>query len=206
VILNRLTGKELFLLDDEVLSNCLLFVMATDGNFLKPLRAFKRRRLYANLLKDSVVPLGTGAFLRDGDVADLRRIHSEKSGLVATLITTPFNLSDPAGLCVGLKEPTKLNSEVTDNGEVSCPCPATGTRGVSMDENELYNTMIRSLDSCGWEKVIVNFKTTLPIAHNKLAAVKKWPYFLTENILGFSEGKFVMDDLADFVELIAAER
>ena len=59
--------------------------------------------------------------------------------------------------------------------------------------------MIHSLDSCGWEKVIVNFNTIIPIAHNKLCALTRSPRFIFENVLGFSEGRFVMDHAVEFL-------
>ena len=46
--------------------------MATNEEFLMPLRQFKQRRLYANLRRDSVVPLGTAAFLPKGQVKVLK--------------------------------------------------------------------------------------------------------------------------------------
>lgn len=81
------SGEELFAFDASSLHSSLVFAMATEDEFLAPLRAFKARRLYANLDNDFVVPLGTAAFLDRDEVLRLRQTFSASSGIVHTIIT-----------------------------------------------------------------------------------------------------------------------
>jgi len=84
------TGEELFLLDSRKIADgnrsrgtdALLFHMATDRQFLDPLRSFRRRRLFANLNADFVVPLGTAAFLSKSIVALYRQKYASSYGIV----------------------------------------------------------------------------------------------------------------------------
>jgi hypothetical protein len=47
------TGRDLFLTDEDP----LLYTMSTDEEYLRPLRAFTSRKLYAALSNDFMVPL-----------------------------------------------------------------------------------------------------------------------------------------------------
>lgn len=84
------TGEELFLLDSRKIADgnrsrgtdALLFHMATDRQFLDPLRSFRRRRLFANLNADFVVPLGTAAFLSKSIVTLYRQKYASSYGIV----------------------------------------------------------------------------------------------------------------------------
>jgi pimeloyl-ACP methyl ester carboxylesterase len=78
----RSSGDDLFLLDAPRFPECLVYQMACAEDFLAPLRAFKRRRLYANLDNDFVVPLGTAAMLSVEEVQRLRADHGSKKGIV----------------------------------------------------------------------------------------------------------------------------
>ena len=75
------TGRSVFGFDgDDNGGKTLLYQMATEEKFLIPLRSFSNRRLYANLQKDFVVPLGTAAFLHNDAVHDLRKSYGSESG------------------------------------------------------------------------------------------------------------------------------
>jgi hypothetical protein len=84
------TGEELFLMDSRKIADgnrsrgtdALLFHMATDRQFLDPLRSFRRRRLFANLNADFVVPLGTAAFLSKSIVTLYRQKYASSYGIV----------------------------------------------------------------------------------------------------------------------------
>ena len=151
----------------------LLYAMATDDKFLLPLRAFTSRRLYANLQKDFVVPLGTAAFLSSEAVAALRSQHLKEEGIVAILRTGDGDSdNDAAG--------HGLRSGV---GDTDGSCAAASDA----------HAMIASLDSVGWEKVVVNFpRSVLPLAHNKICALSRQPTWLYHRVLGFDEGSYVM--------------
>jgi hypothetical protein len=165
------TGKDVFAMDgDDMLDRkTLLYKMATEDNFLKPLRSFASRRLYANLNRDLVVPIGTAAFVHAEEVPRLRKLHSEKKGIVKVINTTQQ--------CDVEDEPTRKKL----------------SHGHAVDE------MIHSLDSLGWEKVIVNFPGILPLAHNKICALSRKPEWLYSGLLGFDEGQFVMNDAAEWL-------
>lgn len=83
------TGRDIFSMEDKnIEEETLLFKMATNEAFLSPLRCFLDRRLYANLNRDFVVPLGTAAFMDKASVENLRKVHDGKSGIV-TVLKTP---------------------------------------------------------------------------------------------------------------------
>ena len=58
--------------------------------------------------------------------------------------------------------------------------------------------MRRSLNAIGWEKVLVNFGTMLPLAHLQICANERWPDFLT-GLLGVGAGREIMDDSAAYL-------
>jgi hypothetical protein len=93
------TGRDIFSIQEEYdgkePKETLLSRMATEETFLSPLRSFSSRRLYANLQKDFVVPLGTAAFMDDFSVKKLREKHGRTSGIVSLLKTDKIeNTSD----------------------------------------------------------------------------------------------------------------
>ena len=161
------TGKDLMLNDapGRVVENSLLYGMATDSSFLLPLRAFKRRRLYANVDKDFAVPLATAAFLFPEVTEAARKRFANEYGIVA--------------------EWTKSDTEALHESHEHVARTPTGSAIASM---------IRGLDSCDWEKVLVHFDTLLPTAHNKISALQRGPQWMS-TMLGFSEGEYVMDHM-----------
>eukprot|EP01035_Chromulina_nebulosa_P017317 gene17317-22858_t len=155
------TGNELFLSDNNNITSTLLYEMATSNDYLKPLQSFYKRRLYANLQNDFMVPLGTAAILPDDTVKKFRTSYSNNKGIVRI-----------------------FSSLHSDN-----------TCGSNSDH---LNEMINSLNNIGWEKVIVSFPGFIPMAHNKIAAVEKFPNTL-DKLLGFPEGQFVMDNASEWL-------
>lgn len=162
------TGEELFLLDSRGVADgssssrsrsssgtdALLFHMATDRQFLDPLRSFKRRRLFANLNADFVVPLGTAAFLSTSLVVLYRQRYASSYGIVHV-----------------------LNSDAVSSQSSNNESPVTYNR------DDLIAAMRAGLDSMQWEKVLVHFDSVIPIAHNKLAAVTKFTAWM-DSMLG----------------------
>ena len=159
------TGKDIFRIKDEDCSEeeILLFRMATEESFLTPLRSFSERRLYANLRRDFVVPLGTAAFMDNALVQNLRDEHSEKSGIVS-VIRIPCNVNN-------------------------------GAYGSFSHTDQ----MIAGLNDLGWEKIIVHFPGLIPLAHNQICALNKYPKWLFDDILGFNAGEFVMMDAKNWL-------
>jgi hypothetical protein len=88
----------MFAFDTPLLSRSLLYRMATSEDFLLPLRAFKHRRLYANLHNDFVVPLGTAGIFSADEVTKLRRKYRATRGIVATLQQEPTSILSSSDL------------------------------------------------------------------------------------------------------------
>ena len=157
------SGKHVFLADREngKLSQSLLYKMATSDIYLNPLKAFSKRRLYANLVNDFVVPCEISSLLSHDECTNLRRKNQFTSGIVAVL---------------------SENNRAAINSDI-----------------DSFHYMLSSLDNIGWSKVIVNFPGVLPIAHNKICALQRFPLFFYDKLMGTSEGKHVMNDAAAFL-------
>jgi Putative serine esterase (DUF676) len=167
------TGRDIFSMEDKnIEEETLLFKMATNEAYLSPLRCFSDRRLYANLNRDFVVPLGTAAFMDKASVDNLRKVHNGESGIVTVL-------KIPA---------TSPNTLISTDENGNC-----------REEEESTDTMIGRLNDLGWDKVIVNFPGVLPIAHNKICALSREPKWLYETVLGFNAGQFVMKDANEWL-------
>eukprot|EP00981_Chlorochromonas_danica_P006933 scaffold1507_cov158-Ochromonas_danica.AAC.2 len=163
--------KNLFGMDGMGFNHSLIFDMATSRVFLDPLKAFRHRRLYANIENDLVVPLGTAAILPEDVVRGIRRRHHEDVGIVAILKT---------------HEDENLYS--------------TPSLKRKKKEEHLLRTMITGLNEVGWEKVLVHFPGQFPTAHNKICAMTKFGP-LIDQLLGFEEGRPIMKDaVAWFLE------
>ena len=245
------SGRGVFGFDgDDNGGKTLLYQMATEEKFLIPLRSFSNRRLYANLQKDFVVPLGTAAFLHNDAVNDLRKSYGSQSGrnllvnqpsadvvtclhtLLLSHILPSLTLShnfNPAyasstsvSLCVDISQfspsdvlPGIVSILRTGNGvvvndlntESDSSCEENNHHSSSQSSSSSKqsthkdtNTMITTLDSLGWEKVVVNFpRSILPLAHNKICALTRSPTWLYHNVLGFNEGKFVMENATSWL-------
>ena len=163
------TGRDMFMLDEGNMKHSILYKLATEDQYLLPLKAFKYRRLYANLQNDFMVSLPTASVMAPEDVVNLRNTYKDTYGIVTTLHTTVATINSG------------------NEGDLS-----------SSDTSTLLSTMRSNLNSLGWSKVIVNFKGIFPMAHNKIAAVTKFPLFFW-NMFNFHEGSFVMEDLAQFL-------
>lgn len=164
------TGKDIFgFADDDSDDESLLFRMATESIFLAPLGSFEDRRLYGNLRRDLVVPLGTAAFVDNQTVQELRRKYSTQSGIVYVE-----------------KTPIYYEGESHE-----------GTHLINNEDRT--TAMIDCLDNLGWEKIVVNFPGFLPLAHNQICALHRRPKWLFGNLLGFANGQFVMDDACSWL-------
>lgn len=174
------TGMDLFVHDPNLLEgDSLVYRMSTSEEFLNPLRTFQRKRVYANLAQDLMVPLGTAAFLSASDVKFLRKNFSARTGVVHTMVTKSSDPSTVESDCAADKEAE------TETCAAMLP----------------VDKMRRALDACGWEKVIVSFKGLygfLPMAHNQIAAVSKFGTVI-DGLLGFHEGRYVMKHAADWL-------
>jgi hypothetical protein len=161
------SGGELFGMDSELVEKRLLHMMGTKEMYLAPLRAFRSRRLYANIDNDFVVPLGTAAFVPKVEVARLRLSTQNRYGINAMV------------------DAYDTESAFRD--------------GVLKDEDRFNMDMIQGLNSMSWQKLLVRFPGFWPDAHNKICAMTKYTPFIDE-LLGFPQGRFVMDDAANWFD------
>ena len=184
----------------------LIYRMATEEVFLAPLRSFKKRRALANLKSDVFVPLGTAAMLSHDTVRQLRTEHGSREGVVAILNTTTIHVNSEVPEVVlhtshvqtqtntkhdATNEPvsTALNQSEPDNNSSSNTKSNCQSNITPLDEMRI------SLDSCGWEKVIVHFKVFIPLAHNQIAALTKFSHYI-DKLFGFHDGRHIMDEAA----------
>jgi hypothetical protein len=81
---NRLVNTAWGTLKDlaDTREGSLLHTMGTRPEYVESLRRFQKRRLYANLNRDFVVPFGTAAFIKPTDVWGLRAKHLANFGIV----------------------------------------------------------------------------------------------------------------------------
>ena len=129
-----------------------------DSAYGTALRRFRKRRLYANLVGDFMVPFGTAA-IEGGEygagIGDGR--------LARRFVNRPDASYRDESVCKG---------EASGVG-VICEQRATIAGGEAGD----YEEMMRSgLSTVSWEKVGVGFKgatTFTPLAHNKLPALRR---------------------------------
>lgn len=161
------TGKELLLEEEDD----LLHQMGCNESFLAPLRAFRERRLYANLASDFMVPLGTAAFLEDHEVAGLRAQYSQSSGIVSVIDHRPTT-SDWASEGCGSDSGDKVQQM------------RIGLNSMSWSKHVVSFSMAFLF---------------LPLAHNMIAALRKSPEWFFVKFLGTGEGDYIMEHAADWL-------
>lgn len=79
--------------------------------------------------------------------------------------------------------------------EMVSPATPHSPAGVDSGDSAVVEDMIRGLDACGWTKCIAHFDSSLPLAHQKISALRRGPEWVSD-VLGFSEGKYVMNHAA----------
>eukprot|EP01040_Poterioochromonas_malhamensis_P004005 gene4005-4284_t len=171
------SGKDLFGTDKASFNQSLVYRLATDNSFLKPLQSFSRLRLYANVHLDFMVPLGTAAILPHKTVEEIRHKHRQHTGIVETLHPNNLHISS--------------SESMWDDKEQVC---ANGDK----EEEVAYRHMISSLNRLPWEKVLVRFSGTLPNAHNKICAMTKFGKPI-DQVLGYDEGQYVIDHAVEWI-------
>ncbi len=219
------TGAEVFLLDRTTLggdsansdenasiTQSLLYAMATSPQFLAPLRMFSRRRLYANLDNDFLVNPSTGAFLGEELLRSLRQeyVYNARQESAAggggggggDDDDDDDLLGSGGERCAFFHSPS---SSSTRNIVAACNSTATQldvSASKPSKREDAYSLMRQGLNSLGWEKFVVLFPSRfpyLPLAHNQLPALRKFPDVLFSRVLGCSEGEGVMDHALDFL-------
>ena len=173
----------------------LLLRMSTGARHLAALRAFRRRRLYANLFGDFMVPCGTAAILGEGGgtgrrwgagigdaskerAAELMRRCDRRS---RAFVDEAVLRGEASGIGLVYEEPR--SDEMGTGGDVEA-------------------AMSRALNACGWSKVFCAWQSAaiLPLAHNKLPALRRegWRRGF-EVIERAGEGRVVMEHASRFL-------
>ncbi|CAB1120484.1 unnamed protein product [Ectocarpus sp. CCAP 1310/34] len=216
--------------------NSLLYNMATTEDFLRPLKAFRWRRAYANRRGDFMVPYGTAAFVEpdEGDGSDAspsgrddaktgeeeqeqdvsesdavvsRGVSSPPDGAAASLAagTESFTFADR---WLGAKNAAIVGvSRVPAAGAAAAAAARSDTDsgmgdragGANKEEaharKSMEEEMAAGLNSCGWEKVSVDFGGVAPFSHNKICALSRTA--ITTALYG--SGRSVVDHAAAFL-------
>lgn len=224
VVVAGRTAQDLLLQDGESPADSLLVEMAYEGGrYHSALRAFDRRRLYANLKGDFMVPFGTASIELDasgggtgsggdGDrwgagIGDAARAAAfARGGEGCTFYDEAVLTGRSSGICAVRTAPQPQPSPAQPREEESER--QAHARLASTDPEE---AMRRALERCGWSKVACSWRsatTAAPIAHNKLPALRRegWRRGF-EAIEGADEGRPVMVHAAGYLlgKLEAAE-
>ena len=169
------TADDLLLRDEGAL---LQQMAERGGRYGEALRAFGRRRLYANLRGDFMVPFGTAALESawGAGVGDGRRAEE-----LARLLLRPTGgqRAGEGAAAAGVDE-AALSGRA--DGLALVRQPGEGLLGPDGPEEWAdggggpEDRMATELRSAGWSRVAVSFRsatTALPMAHNKLPALKR---------------------------------
>eukprot|EP00903_Cladosiphon_okamuranus_P019438 g17873.t1 len=215
--------------------SALVYRMGTSEEFLRPLRAFRRRRAYANRHGDFMVPYGTAAFVEpnEGDGAEAAVSKGGGGGDVAApglqvsagadagtggevtasaasapaVGTESFTIADRLlgaknGAIVGFSRvgpaapgPTKVEIGEQGTGGSASREAAAGSDDSKGRRRSMEEEMAAGLNSCGWDKVSVDFGSLAPFSHNKICALSRTR--ITTALYG--SGKSVVDHAADFL-------
>ena len=130
---------------DLALRNDLVYNMAVDDAYTRPLSLFAARRAYANVAGDFLVPLATAAF-------------------IPTAEARPELAPAPAGAPDGVG---RIAGQLT-TASATCAGPAAAPRDSAGDSTAMEVAMASSLDALGWTKVFVEFPGQIvPLSHSE---------------------------------------
>mmetsp|Transcript_17839 Transcript_17839/g.43097 ORF Transcript_17839/g.43097 Transcript_17839/m.43097 type:complete len:456 (+) Transcript_17839:171-1538(+) len=157
----------------------LLEAMAISPLFLQGVRTFKRRRAYANLEGDFLVPFGTAAF----HVVPNR----PGWGLLEGSLSNAF-----------VQNASPLNRAGSSPIECEMVLPPRDFPAPPVIDSAAAR-MAASLDACGWSKIGVRFRGPFPLSHNKMVALEGGGLFRDPVRWIWVEGRGVMDSLAEYI-------
>ena len=176
----------------------VLMTMASAGSpYIRALRAFRQRRAYANVRGDFMVPFGTAAF-EDPDVWGAGCFDASRVAEFARRGSGQISFADPAVLD-GSADGIGAIRDVPGRTDENMVAPTHNDGREGREEAR----MRRELESCGWTKVGVSFRTAgtfSPVAHNRLAALRRagWRRVFAW-IERAHEGRPVMEHCAQFL-------
>mmetsp|Transcript_8450 Transcript_8450/g.11000 ORF Transcript_8450/g.11000 Transcript_8450/m.11000 type:complete len:480 (-) Transcript_8450:331-1770(-) len=185
------TGKDLFLRDSK--TDPLLLKMASTPEFLGPLLQFQRRRAYANVKGDFMVPFGTAAFAPTGGSFDEIVLPSNPSQQ-RSLNLVPFKRRGNFAP-FGRRQKEKIIWEYRTKRSFDYKRQVPEVGDIGRKGRNLEVVMAENLDSCGWSKVGVDFGGLLPFSHNMICALSRNQ--MTTKI--FKTGQPVMDHAAEYI-------
>jgi hypothetical protein len=149
-------------------STPLLLRMGTEEAFLAPLRAFRSRHVYANAINDFLVAYETAAIALDG-------LPSRK----ALLAAGRSNGNKPRVLFTQTRPPLGASPAA----DVASPS-AGRSSGPPHSVRGWQAAMARGLASMSWIETTVAFPGLLPLAHNRIVALRRDPLLTWVNACG----------------------
>lgn len=180
-----LTAEELLLCDDPD-KPLLLRMSSPSSHYGKALKAFRRRRLYANIKGDFLVPFGTAA------------IEGGRWGAGVYDARHADDFLQPADGLVFV-EPRVWAGEVDGIAAVR----EAGVSDAGGGGGPVQEAMVAGLNTCSWSKVAVSFRgasTALPVAHNRLPALRRDGWRKAFSVLEKTHlGVPIMSDVARYV-------
>lgn len=164
-----LTAVELLLRDGG--GEPLLLEMARPGGrHDTALRAFRRRRLYANLRGDAMVPFGTAAI--EGDGAWGAGCRDEALADAFARLRAPVRFMDER-VASGEADGVAVIAETL---RLDADAAAAAVQTALRQRTAFEAAMTTGLNSAGWSKVAVAFRsagTWTPVAHNRLSSLRR---------------------------------
>jgi len=218
---NGQTGIDLFLGDNSRLEQTLVFKMGSDPKFLNPLKAFINRRMYANIVNDFLVPLGTAAVMtkdEEGAIIEesLKNVASCGDPSFVKLIkvdpnpeinhATTTDLSSKAHSAHGTE---KTYQRCVNKKDLVATTSSRSSHDYHTEERESVNDInrleqiVHHINALGWEKHLVYFPDILPFAHNRICALESnrlLKRIFAVELMRSCQGQFVMDHIAEWIK------
>ena len=139
----------------------LLLRMGTEEPFLAPLRAFRSRHLYANAINDLLVAYETAAIALEG-------LPSRKA-----LLAAGPRKGKPRVLFTQTRPP------------LDATAPLAGSAAAPQHSVRAWQAaMARGLATMSWTETTVAFPGLLPLAHNRIVALRRDPLLTWVNACG----------------------
>jgi pimeloyl-ACP methyl ester carboxylesterase len=164
----------------------LLLRMGTDEAFLAPLRAFSRRHVYANAVNDFLVAYETAAFSLNG--LPKSQLRPERSGNPTTMRLN----RGPRVLFTKHRPPSDTEQQQQQQFSGTS---ASSARSRGADVAAWQAAMARGLGTMGWNETAVAFPGLLPLAHNRIVALRRDPVLTWINACGMAVVEHTADTL-----------
>lgn len=194
------TAEDLLLRDAE--RPLLLRMAEPAGRFGVALRAFDRRRVYANLRGDAMVPFGTAA-IEGGDNWGEGYRDESMARRFAELACRRGGACVDEAVLRGDVDGIAVVAEYVEQPAHELDPPSKRAPGRPGSVPRMTADMSARLNAAGWSKVAVSFRsasTPMPLAHNRIAALRRegWRQ-LFEMVERTGQGRPIMDHAAAYI-------